>query len=191
MILHRLWQVRFYPDTYHGFAIRGDPRNPGMEAVKEEVRSLTSLHTTALCPPFRLMPAPASKHALTSVSESPFPQLSRARAPNALAQGSICCISVCVHARVVITRLLTAVQQVIGLDPCGTLPPQVFRSTLEFLGESLIPQVEARYPRPLMDTRRARAMARAAQPPRAHQFSTIAHPVPVPTLILWPTSTGR
>ena len=32
-----LSQVRFYPDTYHGFAIRGDPRNPGMEAVKEEV----------------------------------------------------------------------------------------------------------------------------------------------------------
>ncbi len=36
-------QVRFYPDTYHGFAIRGDPRSPGMEAVKEEVRPVMGM----------------------------------------------------------------------------------------------------------------------------------------------------
>jgi dienelactone hydrolase len=75
---HGRFQVRFYPDTYHGFAIRGDPRSPGMEAVKEEV----------------------------------------------------------------------------------------FSSTVDFLDQSLLPQTEARYPRALMDYRRARAMARAAQPPQ-------------------------
>ncbi len=32
-------QVRYYPDTYHGFAVRGDVRNPGMEGAKEEVRA--------------------------------------------------------------------------------------------------------------------------------------------------------
>ena len=53
-------------------------------------------------------------------------------------------------------------------DVHAPVSPQVFRSTLAFLGESLVPQVEARYPRALMDFRRARAMARAAQPPRAH-----------------------
>ena len=40
-------QVRYYPDTYHGFAVRGDPRNPGMEGAKEEVRR-TLLHAPAL-----------------------------------------------------------------------------------------------------------------------------------------------
>jgi hypothetical protein len=44
---------------------------------------------------------------------------------------------------------------------------QVFSSTVDFLDQSLLPQTEARYPRALMDYRRARAMARAAQPPRA------------------------
>ena len=54
--------------------------------------------------------------------------------------------------------------------------PQVFRSTLEFLDGSLMPQVEARYPRALMDIRRARAMSRASQPPRALAQSLSATP---------------
>jgi len=62
--------------------------------------------------------------------------------------------------------------------------PQVFRSTLEFLEASLVPQVEARYPRPLMDTRRARAMSRASQPPRAHHD---LNPYLDPNLDLAPT----
>jgi len=37
--LRRAAQVRYYPDTYHGFAVRGDARNPGMEGAKEEVQA--------------------------------------------------------------------------------------------------------------------------------------------------------
>ena len=39
--------MRYYPDTYHGFAVRGDPCNPGMEGAKEEVRRMSSLFRDA------------------------------------------------------------------------------------------------------------------------------------------------